>query len=339
MRANLVSTTIAISLVLTSGACGATSPAPEAAPVSQVARCELERVFQSGAETRAPNDVVPGQPLPRYGAAAVGYAGGFYVIGGSGPDGFLGTVERFDATNESWTTVASGLVERRFLTAAVHGHHLYVLGGYTEDSERSSVVERVDLQTGIVMTVAPLPRPRYAAAAAVLAGQLYFVGGVVETERLAVAERYDVAANAWSTAPSLSTGRNLHMVEMGGSLLALGGYAGPGRPAVTVVEQLDVRNDEWVTITHMPEPSTAFSAASLGNLVVTFGDYVNLGRVRVLDVSTRQWMAVNVAFTPRRHSAAATVADRIFVFGGNTAREGSWSNRLEAYEVSCDERR
>src|SRR5687767_2057512 len=105
-------------------ACG-TSPAPASRHPAVETRCALARVAESGAAVDSPDRVGAEPPLPRYGADAISYQGALFVVGGSTPRGFLGTVERFDPASETWTLVADGLVARRFLTAVVHDRHLF----------------------------------------------------------------------------------------------------------------------------------------------------------------------------------------------------------------------
>src|SRR5688572_3708655 len=97
-------------------ACGASSLPPPAQATSEP-RCAIERVAQSGAAESSDGTELP---APRYGAAAVSYQGALYLVGGSAPRGFVGTVERFDPEAATWTTVTDRLVPRRFLTAVVH---------------------------------------------------------------------------------------------------------------------------------------------------------------------------------------------------------------------------
>jgi hypothetical protein len=320
-----------ISSVLVLSSCGGSPCAPRA---PEETRCVLERVTESGAEVQSPNAVGTDAPVPRYGADAVSYQGALFVVGGSAPSGFLGTVDRFDPDSGTWTVVADGLVERRFLSAVVHGRHMFVMGGYDESNTAVIAVERVDLETGEVTEVAPLPRPRYSADAVAREGQIYVAGGVLRGERLDVVDRYDIAQNVWRESPSVGAPRDMRLVQVDGEVYALGGYSGDDRPTVTMVERLDPSTGRWVPVGDMP-CTTAFSAASLGTFVITFGDYEDLGRVLLFDSATEQWSALHPQFTPRRHSAATTIGDRVYVFGGNTASRDSWSNRLEVYELSC----
>ena len=89
---------------------------------------------------------------------------------------------------------------------------LYAAGGEIEaDGAPSNLVERYDLATNAWEAVAPMAEARLSAAAAVLEGKLYAVGGA---DHVLSVERYDPALDAWESVASMSTARDFHGVAV-----------------------------------------------------------------------------------------------------------------------------
>ena len=102
---------------------------------------------------------------------------------------------------------------------AVLGGKIYVVGGHTGISPRSSTlnsVERFDPITNAWESLSPMSTARRGAAAAVLDGKLYVAGGCGPDTKfgadsdlncLSTVERYDPSTNAWESVASMSKGR------------------------------------------------------------------------------------------------------------------------------------
>jgi len=145
---------------------------------------------------------------------------------------------------------------------------------------------------------------------------------------------YDPAAKAWSEGPPLSVARDTQLVVAAGRLYALGGFNGMDEASM-VVERLTSDGSAWELRRSMYDPVSAFSTAELHGGIFTFGDYTDLERVFRYDVAGDSWQELQVDFLPRRHSAAATVGDRIVVVGGTTALKGSWMATTEVFVWTC----
>ena len=100
--------------------------------------------------------------------------------------------------------------------AAVNGK-LYVMGGYDDDGDALSSVERYDLAKNAWEAVSPMSTARIDSAAAVVDGKLYVMGGMAAGNALSChssVERYDSAKNEWVPMASmaLNTGTTSHCV-------------------------------------------------------------------------------------------------------------------------------
>jgi hypothetical protein len=163
-------------------------------------------------ESRAP------MPTARYGAAAVTLGDKIYVLGGvNASNQIVKTVEVYDPASNTWAPAADMPTARGRL-AAVAGPDgkIYAIGGSTGSTMDltgySAAVEVFTPANGAWAAVAPLNTPRVGLAAAVSGGKVYAFGGYGKppgyTARyLVTVEAYDLAGNAWSSAPSMRTAR------------------------------------------------------------------------------------------------------------------------------------
>ncbi len=82
------------------------------------------------------------------------------------------------ATTESyWSNGAPMPTARSEITSAVLDNKIYVIGGFENGHNTTSVVEVYDPITNKWTTAAPLPQPLDHPAAAAFDGKLYIVGG------------------------------------------------------------------------------------------------------------------------------------------------------------------
>jgi N-acetylneuraminic acid mutarotase len=94
-------------------------------------------------------------------------AGKFYVVGGSASDSRNKRVHVYDPTTNTWAEKASLPNQRSYLTAAVTGNKLYILGGV--DGSTANVMRTVSMYNPVTnawTTKAPMPTARSALAAA-----------------------------------------------------------------------------------------------------------------------------------------------------------------------------
>ena len=129
---------------------------------------------------------MPPMPTARQGLAAVALRDQLYVLGGLSGDGaMLATVERFCPAAGAWAILPDMPTARRDFAAVVLGNFIYALGGGVFDGEEYqpvATVERYDYAAGTWVQVAEMQLPRMCFAAAALDGQIYAVGGVVDTD-------------------------------------------------------------------------------------------------------------------------------------------------------------
>src|SRR5690606_38276793 len=113
-------------------------------------------------------------------------------------------IQRYDPAADAWTEVARLDRGVHHTAAVVHEGRLFIVGGY--DALTNAPLDRVqalDLATGEVRDLAPMPTPRGAISAVVLDGSIHVLGGTTD-RTVATHEVYDPAADTWSLAAPMA---------------------------------------------------------------------------------------------------------------------------------------
>jgi N-acetylneuraminic acid mutarotase len=137
--------------------------------------------------------------------------GKIYVIGGSqasSPDSnHVRTVEVYDPATDTWSQNGDMPTPRGAGFSSVVDGKIYVFGGYGA----SQSVDEYDPSTDTWTVKSGMPTARHAHCTSALDGKIYVIGGYVPGvpgyPGLASVEVYDPAADAWTTAPDMPTGR------------------------------------------------------------------------------------------------------------------------------------
>ena len=270
---------------------------------------------------------------PLYGAAAASDGGNAYVFGGQGGGGRSRDLLVFDAeAARPERRVVQGATARRYHAIAVRGQSIYVVGG--EGKGGLAPFERIDVDTLAVEALASPPVPRVFASAAWHDGKLYVAGGASAEGRTARVDIYDPDAGAWHEGPALAEGRDTRLVDVDGTLYAVGGYRGT-TTASALVERLAPGAGAWQRVADLPAPTSAHAAVALGAKVYVLGDYNELGRLQVLDVASGTWTVAPSSFVPRRHAAATTLAGAVLLVGGNVRSSGPGTRMIERLLPAC----
>ncbi len=181
-------------------------------------------------------------PSGRSSMGVVAANGYLYAVGGTGSSGYLDEVAsafiNADGTLDPWDDSLEPLPTATTTVAlATDGHCLVVAGGYTSSDSSAEEVYTAELYGD--GTIAPwvaqssLPSGRSYAAAAVVQGYVYLIGGYDGSS--AVDDVYyaklgpDCDVGSWSATTSLPYDRYGHAVAVGGDhIYVLGGYYGSG---------------------------------------------------------------------------------------------------------------
>jgi kelch-like protein 17 (actinfilin)/kelch-like protein 20 len=250
----------------------------------------------------------------------------------------------------SWASAPILPTARSYPTAVAIGTRIYVMGG-TTDSEptRENVyrltadVDVLDTATGTWSAAAPSPTRRFSAAAALLDGKIYHLGGHsqgYEPGRLSTVERYDPATDRWQAVASMAEPHHEPaLAAWGGQLYVFGGEDGPRY--LSSVERYDPAANRWVARASMPRPRKGGSAAVVGDKIYLFGgigpgpDFAYIMEVDVYDGKADRW---STAPTPmprgRWMASASTVGSTILVAGGSHL--GTYFREVDRFDPATD---
>lgn len=250
-----------------------------------------------------------------------------YVCGGISSDPLqrLSDVERFDPRTGSWDSLPQMQGRRVSPVAGVIGNKLYVCGGGDADLGLGSA-ECLDLDVGTWEWLPSIPTPRAQAAGCTWRGQLFVCGGInlgwLVYSAYNVVESFNPTAGKWIQRPSMREGRiSAAASVLGGMLFVVGGRT--ESTALSSVERLDPSRGEWEMVAPLPNPCSRPTATNYGGKLYVLGwegaDRVPLGTVLRLDPDIG-WESVEPLSSGRTAASLIVADDRLFVFGGCTAR-------------------
>jgi len=217
-------------------------------------------------------------PTPRYGHAACVVNNKIYVFGGSRTTpGFLVTVEEYDPATDAWTTKRDMPTKRTFLCASVVNNKIYVIGGRAASDPPDpgpSSLEVYDPATDTWTTKANMPIRRASAAACVVDGKVYVIGGVIEDTHgapLSTVNEYNPATDIWTRKADMPTARLfLSATVVNGKIYAFGG-AVYGGPVLSTVEKYDPATDTWTIKPDMLTKRAMLSTSEVNGKIYALG--------------------------------------------------------------------
>lgn len=172
-----------------------------------------------------------------------------YAIGGVSDQGTnLATVERFNATSNSWTTLTAMPASRSGAGAAFDGTgSIYVVGGSATVSGTSgtNTLYKYTVSTNTWTTLAALPiNIRDAAVVFAPDGKLDVIGGISNGVTVASVETYDPVANTWAgnTALPAAVSSAAAVVDSLGRVDVIGGFNATKQPVSAVTVSQIVKN-------------------------------------------------------------------------------------------------
>ncbi len=299
-------------------------------------------------------------PFPAPSEELLGAAAGgkLYVFAGLAP-GFKprGYVYEYDPTSNAWTQKKPMAVPTHHVAFAEYNGKIYGFGGFVLPASGPPAWEPVnnaweyDPKDDSWKALAPMPSKRGAAAAAVVDGKIYVIGGaglqpgstdtaiVVPTtphRALGTVEAYDPATNTWRTRSPMPTARNhLAVATVNGKIYAIGGRTGAVfiRLATNtdVVEEYDPATDHWgLARAKMPTArSSLCSGAYDGRIYVAGGEFqdermsATFRAVEAYDPARNQWTTMPPMPVSRHGMAGAMIGSRLHLVSGDVQSAGT----------------
>ncbi len=235
-------------------------------------------------------------PLPtaRSGLAAAVYDNMVYTIAGETAKGITGLVERYNPSGDQWATLTAKPVAVRDVGAAVIGGLIYVPGGRLPSGQVTNQFEAYDPRSDKWTERAPLPVALSGYALATYEGKLYLFGGWDGASAVAKTFEYSPDTDHWVEKTPMPTARGFAGAAVAGSRIFVIGGEAGQKPS-------------GVNEAYTPEQDTP---------------------------NSNPWQTFPPLPAERSHMAVASVADIIYVFGGENndqplsfdERSGAWSH-------------
>jgi DNA-binding CsgD family transcriptional regulator len=238
---------------------------PENLPVSNPAQPTASLRWQS----------LAGMPTARYGMALAAYEDNIYAIAGSGVDGVVNVVERFQPATNQWQQLNSKPTAVSDVSAAVIGGRIFVPGGRLSSGQVTDVLEIFDPRQDVWEQGAALPSALSAYALAAFEGKLYLFGGWDGEQYRDLVYEYDPEQDRWSPKTRMPTGRGFaSAVVAAGKIFVLGGRDQDGPLAANEVylpERDNAGDDPWDTAAPLPEGRYAMGATGVADIIYLIG--------------------------------------------------------------------
>jgi N-acetylneuraminic acid mutarotase len=218
---------------------------------SQLTTAVVER-FRAGKWRR-----VRSLPVPLNHAAAVGYHGHAYVVGGyasrNGLTDPVKTLYRYDPKKNRWRRLPDMPTARAALAVGVVRGRLYAVGG-AAGGKQIATLEVYDIAKRRWSPAASLSVAREHLGGAVHGGRFYAVAGRNnDSGNLAIVEGYDPRSRRWTRLPDLPKARGGNgAASLGDGIVAVGGEEAGG--TIAEVDRFDFGTRRWQRLDPMPTP-------------------------------------------------------------------------------------
>jgi N-acetylneuraminic acid mutarotase len=206
---------------------------------------------------------LPNMPVASNHAAAAGYRGRFYVVGGYAGRLGGGQILRtaFVLAGNRWRRLPAAPEGRAAAAAAVLNRRLYVVGGIGPGGHaRRALV--YDLRRGRWSTI-PGPRPRDHLAAAAVRGRVYAIAGRLGglDSNMTLVESHRPGERRWRVVTPVPGARGgTGAAVVGNEIVSVGGEEPRG--TIQSVFALDVRFNRWRPLPHLPTPRHGLGVAA-----------------------------------------------------------------------------
>jgi glucose/arabinose dehydrogenase len=271
--------------------------------------------------------------------------GKLYVVAGKTASGHRSTVNVYDAAARTWSTAAplpGPAVENPAVVA--HNGKLYAFGGSTAPFAGAVANASVyDPGTNVWTALPPMATARAGAAAQVLGGKIYVVGGMAGNgASLPTVEVFDLAAGTWSAGPSMAVRRdNPGAAALNGKLYVFGGRtrnadASVVNDTLSSAEMLDPAEGAWVARAQMPTGRRTMVVGTLNGKAQVVGGEVSPGggafaSNEEYDPATDTWRRLRSMPTARHGAVGGVINGRFHVVGGGPTSGLTFTNAHEIF--------
>jgi N-acetylneuraminic acid mutarotase len=306
---------------------------------------------QEAAKPTAENPWVTLAPFPEPSEELLGATanGKFYVFAGLAQWKPKGLVFEYDPASNIWAKKKpmALLVHQAALVSLAD--KIYLFGGFKYPGSGPAAWQPIDNTweynpaTDEWKALAAMPSKRGGAAAAVVDGKIYVIGGagvtpgspdtaILPARRhmiLGNVDEYDPKTNTWRARASLPTPRShFAIAAVANKIYVIGGRIGsaflPAGSNTDIVEAYDPLAGAWsAPLVRMPNPRSAAGAAVWHNRIfILGGEAPQRGASTVFktaetyDPARNEWKTLPAMPLARRSFAAGVIGDRLYTVGG-----------------------
>ena len=297
-----------------------------------------------------------------YGVAANGK---FHAFGGLGPAWTpKGLMYEYDPATDQWTKKKNMPLALHHPAWAELNGKIYVFGGFVKPEKGPTAWQPIDNtweydpRADTWKALAPVPSKRGAAAAAVVGGKIYVIGGAsmhpgsketaVHPARphrsVDTNEVYDPATNTWETRQTMPTARNHPFIGVvNNKIYVIGGRVGAAfitRASNTgIVEEYDPATDQWGALkASMLNPRSAgVSGTYKGKIYTAGGEERSAGpwqrtfrAVEAYDPATNRWSILPDMTFPRHGLAGDILNGKFHMVSGDAASGGAPGTHIDS---------
>lgn len=197
-------------------------------------------------------------------------------------------MDMYDLSNNSLDIKASVSINRANISTVTAGEKIYAIGGIV-NSNILNTVEEYNPITNLWVTKTNIPTARYGLSSVLLNNKIYCIGGtgyddnneIVSSKSLEV---YDILTDSWDKKSDLiHTSSSLTSVIVNNNIYCIGD---------NFIDTYDSLNDEWSSVTNIPEQYTLISnSGSLNNTIyfIANNNETSLKVVLSYNVATDSW--------------------------------------------------
>ncbi|XP_039947409.1 LOW QUALITY PROTEIN: kelch-like protein 28 [Hirundo rustica] len=264
------------------------------------------------------------------------------VGGKAGLFACLESMEMYFPQNDSWIGLAPLSIPRYEFGICVLEQKIYVLGGIATHvcqgisyRKHESSVECWDPDTNTWSSLERMFESRSTLGTAVLAGELYALGGYDGQSYLRSVEKYIPKVKEWQLVAPMSRTRSCFAAAvLDGMIYAIGGY-GPAH--MNSMERYDPSKNSWETVASMADKRINFGVGVMLGFIFVVGGHngvSHLSSIERYDPHQNQWTVCRPMKEPRTGVGAAVIDDHLYVVGGHSG--SSYLNTVQRYEPISD---
>ncbi|MGH9761583.1 MAG: Kelch repeat-containing protein [Blastocatellia bacterium] len=312
-------------------------------------------------------------PEPAEEISGIAAGGKMFVFEGLAPAWKpMGMVYEYDPATNQWMKKKPMALASHHVAFAEYRGKIYAFGGFVPPKSGPPAWVPInnaweyDPAADTWKALAPMPRSRGSAVAAVAGGKIYVIGGATtipgskETAvfpthphmSVGTVEEYDPEANTWRERSPMPTPRN-HAAAgvVGGKIYVIGGRVGAAfiglASDISVVEEYDPATDQWAgPRARMPIARSAIAAGVYdGRIYVAGGEYqdphmmATFRAVEAYDPASNTWTEMPPMPVSRHGLAVGVIGNVLHVVGGDVQSAGTGvevsTGEHDAFEFSA----